>query len=375
MKAFIRERIAAGDTESEIKAQLVDQFGPTVLAVPPRKGFDWIAWLLPLAGLAVGAVLNGVLAWRWSRRRGEVASATGTSRSTPSSSTGWTPSSPLRVQRAALRLTPARRRQFPPRVPSSRQRGELAPSHSPKRIGHGAANERDGGDRFPSARACLVPRPSRAPAGARLPLGRLVGRGGASGGARRGAPGGRRQPPFVAGLVSVFVLLGAGAAAIGLSITRNQFLLEQVAGFVLIVFGLVFMGLLPWPERLVGAGLVQGARRRGSGFLLGGARCLRRALHRARPRLDPRPRRRLDTVLEARCCSPSTRSGWPCPFLVAAALFAPAMGLFRRVRDHYVAIQMVSGVILVALGALLFAGEFWRLRVYLNRFFEAIGLG
>ena len=69
MKAFIRARIAAGDTKSEIKAQLVDQFGPTVLAVPPRKGFDWIAWLLPLALLAAGAILVGVLAWRWSRRR------------------------------------------------------------------------------------------------------------------------------------------------------------------------------------------------------------------------------------------------------------------------------------------------------------------
>src|SRR4030095_17167017 len=44
-----------------------------------------------------------------------------------------------------------------------------------------------------------------------------------------------------------------------------------IAGFVLIVFGLAFMGLLPWPQRLVGAGLVQDARRRGSGFLLGGA--------------------------------------------------------------------------------------------------------
>ena len=71
MKAFIRARIAAGDTKNEIKGQLVDQFGPTVLAVPPRKGFDWIAWLLPLAGLAVGAVLVGMLAWRWSRRRGD----------------------------------------------------------------------------------------------------------------------------------------------------------------------------------------------------------------------------------------------------------------------------------------------------------------
>jgi cytochrome c-type biogenesis protein CcmH len=71
IKAYIRARIAAGDTKSEIKSKLVDQFGPTVLAVPPRKGFDWIAWLLPLGGLAVGVVVVGVLAWRWSRGRGD----------------------------------------------------------------------------------------------------------------------------------------------------------------------------------------------------------------------------------------------------------------------------------------------------------------
>ena len=36
--------------------------------------------------------------------------------------------------------------------------------------------------------------------------------------------------------------------------------------------------------------------------------------------------------------------------------------------------KLLSGYILVLLGALLFAGEFWRLRVYLNRVFEALGL-
>lgn len=71
MKAFIRRRIAAGDTEGEIKAKLVEQFGPAVLAVPPRKGFDWIAWLLPLGGLAVAAVGVGAFAWRWSAARAE----------------------------------------------------------------------------------------------------------------------------------------------------------------------------------------------------------------------------------------------------------------------------------------------------------------
>ena len=71
MKAYIRARIAAGDTKSEIKAELVDQFGTAVLAVPPRRGFDLVAWLLPLAGLGIGLVAVGALAWRWSRVRGD----------------------------------------------------------------------------------------------------------------------------------------------------------------------------------------------------------------------------------------------------------------------------------------------------------------
>lgn len=68
MKAFIRARIAAGDTKSEIKAALVEQFGPSVLAVPPKRGFDLVAWVLPLAGLLLGLVAVGLLAWKWSRR-------------------------------------------------------------------------------------------------------------------------------------------------------------------------------------------------------------------------------------------------------------------------------------------------------------------
>jgi cytochrome c-type biogenesis protein CcmH len=70
MRAFIRARIAAGDTKSEIKDQLVDQFGESVLAAPPKEGFNLLAWLLPLVGLAAGAVVLAVLARRWSRARG-----------------------------------------------------------------------------------------------------------------------------------------------------------------------------------------------------------------------------------------------------------------------------------------------------------------
>lgn len=68
MKRFIARRIAAGDSKSEIKEQLVAQFGKGVLAAPERKGFDLLAWVLPLAGLAVGAVAISFLLWRWTRR-------------------------------------------------------------------------------------------------------------------------------------------------------------------------------------------------------------------------------------------------------------------------------------------------------------------
>ncbi len=68
MKRFVARRIAAGDTKSEIKDQLVAQFGKGVLAAPEREGFDLLAWVLPLAGLAVGGIAVSFLLWRWTRR-------------------------------------------------------------------------------------------------------------------------------------------------------------------------------------------------------------------------------------------------------------------------------------------------------------------
>ena len=71
MKRYIRERLAAGASEAQIKAELVDQFGPGVLAEPPKSGFDLLAWLVPLGVLVGGAVGVGLIAWGWSRRRGD----------------------------------------------------------------------------------------------------------------------------------------------------------------------------------------------------------------------------------------------------------------------------------------------------------------
>jgi cytochrome c-type biogenesis protein CcmH len=70
MKAFIRARIAAGDSGQQIKDELVAQFGQEVLARPPKGGFGLLAWLLPLAAVVVGGVTVALLVRSWSARRG-----------------------------------------------------------------------------------------------------------------------------------------------------------------------------------------------------------------------------------------------------------------------------------------------------------------
>jgi len=67
--ALIASRVDAGDTKSEIKDRLVAEYGTQILAAPPKKGFNLLAWLLPIVGVLGGALVLAVLAWRWSRVR------------------------------------------------------------------------------------------------------------------------------------------------------------------------------------------------------------------------------------------------------------------------------------------------------------------
>ena len=69
IKAYIARRITTGATRSEIKDELVAQWGQRILAAPPRHGFDLLAWVLPLVGLIGAAGVLGFLAWRWTRAR------------------------------------------------------------------------------------------------------------------------------------------------------------------------------------------------------------------------------------------------------------------------------------------------------------------
>jgi cytochrome c-type biogenesis protein len=179
--------------------------------------------------------------------------------------------------------------------------------------------------------------------------------------------------PFLAGFTLVFVALGAGAGAIGTLLTwRSQ---QEIAGFVVIVFGLAFMGLFPWPERLIAPGLLTGARARGSSALLGAAFGVCAA-----PCIGPVLATILVLAGETSVAQGSVlllaySLGLAVPFLLAGIAFARSMGAFRWLRDRYAVIRAVSGAAMVALGLLLFFDRFWWLRVGMNRVFGAVGLG
>jgi cytochrome c-type biogenesis protein len=179
--------------------------------------------------------------------------------------------------------------------------------------------------------------------------------------------------PFILGFTAVFVLLGAGAAAIGNAISTSAE--TDVAGFVLVVLGLAFVGLLPVPERILAPGLLTSARRRGSGALLGGAfavcaaPCIGTVLAAVLVLASD-----TGTALKGAALLAAYALGLGAAFLVAGIAFSRAMSAFRWVRDRYVVIQVVSGLILVALGLLLFFHRDWWLHVAVNRALDYVGL-
>ena len=69
IKAQIARRIAECWDAKRIETELVANFGQGILAAPPHKGFDLLAWWLPLGGILAGAALLALGVWRWSRNR------------------------------------------------------------------------------------------------------------------------------------------------------------------------------------------------------------------------------------------------------------------------------------------------------------------
>src|SRR5262245_63057205 len=69
MRAIIRERLAAGESPADVQRYFVDRYGEWILLSPPRRGFNLLVWLLPLAAVVVGVAATSALVWRWTHRR------------------------------------------------------------------------------------------------------------------------------------------------------------------------------------------------------------------------------------------------------------------------------------------------------------------
>jgi cytochrome c-type biogenesis protein CcmH len=73
MRAIIRERLAAGESPGEVQRYFVQRYGEWILLSPPRRGFNLLVWLLPLAFVIAGVVVVAVLVRQWTRRPGGAA--------------------------------------------------------------------------------------------------------------------------------------------------------------------------------------------------------------------------------------------------------------------------------------------------------------
>jgi cytochrome c-type biogenesis protein len=184
----------------------------------------------------------------------------------------------------------------------------------------------------------------------------------------------RAATPFVLGLTTVFVALGLGIGALTRSGIGSA-TINQVAGIVLVVLGLSFMGLLPWPTRMVGTGLIVRARDSGSRLLLGAAFAVCAA-----PCVGPLLGTALADAARGRAIAHAGialavySAGLSLAFVAVGMVFVPAVGTARWLRDHYRVLQAVGGAVILAFGLLLFFQREWWLLSATNHVLQALGL-
>lgn len=65
MQAEIRRRLARGETPGEVKSYFVSRYGEWILLEPPAHGINLLVYLLPAAGLLVGAGIVYRLVTKW----------------------------------------------------------------------------------------------------------------------------------------------------------------------------------------------------------------------------------------------------------------------------------------------------------------------
>ena len=182
---------------------------------------------------------------------------------------------------------------------------------------------------------------------------------------------------FVLGLSTVFLLLGFAASAFGAFFLSNQVVFAQVAGVVVIVFGLHFLGVFRIPildrEARLDAGdrggSALGAFVLGLAFAAGWTPCIGPQLGTILSLAAQEGSVARGTVLLA-----VYALGLGLPFLLAALFIGRAVGVMNRLKRHMKWIERAMGALLLLVGLALVTGAFTDFSWWLLEGFQALGI-
>ena len=182
---------------------------------------------------------------------------------------------------------------------------------------------------------------------------------------------------FCLAFTLMFVALGMTATGLGQTLQDHRQLLRHVAGVVIAVMGLVFIGTLfvpllnrDWrPETLLRRARTGGPLVAGLAFAVAWLPCTGPTLSAIFTAASTE-----STVGKGAVLLAFYAFGLGVPFILSALAFSTFSGFFRFFRRHYAAITVVSGCVLVAMGVLLFTNELTRLNSEALSLMDRLGI-
>ena len=171
---------------------------------------------------------------------------------------------------------------------------------------------------------------------------------------------------FIGGFTVVFVSYGALFGGLGSVLIEYTDVITRVLGVFTIVFGLAFMGLIPWlnrswnPTQNTSMGLV-GAPLLGVLFGIGWTPCIGPTLAAVQTLAIDSASAGRGAVLAAVYCL-----GLGLPFLIVAFAFRKAFGAMNWMKRHYTLLIRIGGGMLVLLGVLMVSGAWADLSIQMR---------
>lgn len=169
---------------------------------------------------------------------------------------------------------------------------------------------------------------------------------------------------FCLSFTVMFVALGMTATTFGSTLQDHRRLLQQISGIVLILLGLLFIGTLfvnklnqEWrPDALLARASTGGPIVAGLAFAVAWLPCTGPTLGAILTAAGTEKNVGQGAVLLA-----FYALGLAVPFILSALAFSSVSGFFKFFRNHYTAITVLSGLVLVVMGWLLYTNELTRL--------------